>query len=56
MTGVRSEAQLRAVLERGPRALVVASETKWAQRYAVEATPAPAAPPRVVLVRRDARR
>jgi hypothetical protein len=56
VTGVRSEAQLHAVLERGPRAVVVASETNWAHRHAVEATPAPVAPPPVVLVRRDARR
>jgi 4-amino-4-deoxy-L-arabinose transferase-like glycosyltransferase len=56
VTGVRSEAQLRAVLERGPRAVVVASEANWARRHAMEATPAPVEPPRVVLVHRDARR
>jgi 4-amino-4-deoxy-L-arabinose transferase-like glycosyltransferase len=60
VTGVRSEAQLRAVLERGPRAVVVASETRWAHRHAVETTPKtapePGEPLRVVLVRRDSRR
>ncbi len=56
VTGVRTEAQLRAALERDPRAVVVASESTWARRRAVEATPAPTEPPRVVLVRRDARR
>jgi 4-amino-4-deoxy-L-arabinose transferase-like glycosyltransferase len=56
VTGVRTEAQLRAALERDPRAVVVASESTWARRRAVEATPAPTEPPRVVLVRRDALR
>jgi 4-amino-4-deoxy-L-arabinose transferase-like glycosyltransferase len=60
VTGVRSEAQLRAVLARGPRAVVVASETNWARRHSVEAAPEPAPEPgeplRVVLVRRDAKR
>jgi hypothetical protein len=56
VTGVRSEAQLRAALEREPRAVVVASESNWTRRRAVEGAPAPAETPRVVLVRRDARR
>ena len=56
VTGVRTEAQLRAALERDPRAVVVASDRNWARRRAVEAAPAPAEPPRVVLVRREARR
>lgn len=54
--GVRSEAQLRAALERDPGAVVIASESNWARRLAVEAGPAPVESPRVVLVRRDARR
>jgi 4-amino-4-deoxy-L-arabinose transferase-like glycosyltransferase len=53
---VDSESELRAVLERGPRAVVVTSEANWARRHAMEATPAPLEPPRVVLVHRDARR
>lgn len=56
VTGVRTEAQLRAALEREPRAVVVVSESNWAGRRAVEGAPAPAEPPRVVLVQRDARR
>jgi 4-amino-4-deoxy-L-arabinose transferase-like glycosyltransferase len=56
VTGVRSEAQLIAVLERGPRAVVVASERNWAGRRAAQAASAPAEPPRVILVQRDARR
>jgi 4-amino-4-deoxy-L-arabinose transferase-like glycosyltransferase len=56
--GVRSEAQLRAALERHPRAVVVAAESTWARRRAVEAAavPEPAEGPRVVLVKWDARR
>src|SRR6185295_4817015 len=48
--GVRSEAQLRAALERHPRAVVVAAESTWARRRAVEAAavPEPAEGPRVV--------
>jgi 4-amino-4-deoxy-L-arabinose transferase-like glycosyltransferase len=56
VTEVRSEAQLRAALEREPRAVVVASESNWTRRRAVEGAPVPAEPPRVVLVQRDARR
>lgn len=60
VTRVDSEVELRAALDRGPRAVVVASETNWARRHAVGATPTPAPEPAerpgVVLVRRGAKR
>jgi hypothetical protein len=56
VTGVRTEAQLYAALERDPRAVVVAADSNWARRRVVAAAPAPAEPPRVVLVQREARR
>jgi hypothetical protein len=56
VTGVRTEAQLHAALERDPRAVVVAADSNWARRRVVAAARAPAEPPRVVLVQREARR
>jgi hypothetical protein len=60
VTRVGSEAEMRVVLERDPRAVVVASETNWARRRSGEIalTPAPASGerPRVVLVGRGPKR
>ncbi len=56
VTGVPTEAQLRAALERDPRAVVVAADSSWARRRVVAAPEAPAEPPRVILVKREARR